>query len=164
MSLSQPANETARLLFLQGTALLDSPAEAEFDRIAQFAAQILQMPMALISLVDGKRQWVKASVGLEVRQIAREASFCAQVVAKSGICVIQDVRHDPRFADNPLLGGETNICFYAGAPLELRPGIVIGTLCVMDKHPRLFSLLAQQQLQLMADTVCELIRKRSLIL
>ena len=50
--------------------------------------------------------------------------------------VIPDTHLDLRFVDNPLVTGEPNIRFYAGAPLETEVGVRIGTLCLIDTKPR----------------------------
>lgn len=154
------SHEHARLALLNRSALLDTPAEIEFDRIVQLAASVFRVPIALVSLVDDQRQWFKAKVGLDVCQTGREVSFCGHVVANGRMLVVDNALHDDRFADNPLVLGDPGIRFYAGAPLLISDQLAIGTLCLIDRQPRQFTLQDQTLLQQLADALSDLIRKR----
>ena len=129
-------DETGRLAALESYAILDSPSEAAFDDLVALAARICDAPMAAISLVDLKRQWFKARVGLEPAETPREVAFCAQAILSPGLMVVPDARADARFASNPLVTGEPGIRFYAGAPLRAPSGHALGTLCILDRVPR----------------------------
>ncbi len=131
-----PENEDERLRALHDLMLLDTPPEERFDRVVRFVAEQLDMPIALVSLVDEHRQWFKSRVGLESAQTERDISFCGHAILKPEIFVIEDASQDPRFADNPLVTGEPHVRFYAGAPLSAPGGQHIGTLCVLDTVPR----------------------------
>lgn len=131
-----PADEADRLTALRELLLLDTPPEERYDRLARFAAEQLNVPISLLTLVDGQRQWFKSRIGLEVAETARDISFCGHAIMKSELFVIEDASVDPRFFDNPLVTGEPNIRFYAGAPLQDIRGHNIGTLCVIDTKPR----------------------------
>ena len=131
-----PANETERLSTLRALVLLDTPPEERFDRIVQFAAQEFDVPIALISLVDENRQWFKSRVGLDACETSREVSFCGHALSMTTPLVIEDALLDERFSDNPLVTGQPFIRFYAGAPLTLPSGLVMGTLCLIDTRPR----------------------------
>lgn len=131
-----PADEADRLTALRELLLLDTPPEERYDRLVRFAAEQLNVPIALLTLVDDQRQWFKSRVGLEVAETARDISFCGHAIMNSELFVIEDASVDPRFFDNPLVTGEPNIRFYAGAPLQDIRGHNIGTLCVIDTKPR----------------------------
>ncbi|CAO3401925.1 sensor domain-containing phosphodiesterase [Azospirillum sp. 11R-A] len=131
-----PAREEDRLATLQRYELLDTPAEAAFDQITRLAAKLLKVPVALISLVDRDRQWFKSRVGLPVQETPREHAFCAHALDSDALLVVGDARQDDRFADNPLVTGDPNIRFYAGAPLRTADGLALGTICVIDDQPR----------------------------
>jgi len=131
-----PAREEDRLATLQRYELLDTPAEAAFDQITRLAAKLLKVPVALISLVDRDRQWFKSRVGLPVQETPREHAFCAHALDSEALLVVGDARQDERFADNPLVTGDPNIRFYAGAPLRTADGLALGTICVIDDQPR----------------------------
>jgi diguanylate cyclase (GGDEF)-like protein/PAS domain S-box-containing protein len=131
-----PGDESGRLAALESYAVLDTAPEREFDDIVQMAKRIFSVPIALVSLVASDRQFFKARIGLDVCQTDREGSFCTHVVLGDDILVVPDAALDPRFQQSPLVQGEPNIRFYAGAPLITPDGFVIGSMCVKDTCPR----------------------------
>ena len=130
-----PTDEAARLHALHALDILDTPAEERFDRLTRIAQHILQVPIALVSLVDADRQWFKSHQGLDARETPRDISFCGHAILGADLFVVPDTATDPRFSDNPLVSGAPNIRFYAGAPLMLRNGQRVGTLCAIDRQP-----------------------------
>lgn len=128
--------ERHRLYVLQASCLLDTPPDAALDRITQLAARLFKAPIALISLIDEKRQWFKARVGLEVTQTDRQDAFCARTILCDDVFVVADATLDPHFSQNRLVLGEPNIRFYAGTPLRTRSGVSLGSLCIIDTEPR----------------------------
>lgn len=139
-----PPDEQERVAALHELHILDTLTEERFDRLVRFVKQKLQVPIALISLVDTNRQWFKTCIGLPVSETSRDASFCAYAILGEGILVIPDATKDERFVDNPSVTGPPFIRFYAGCPLREPQGHKIGTLCLIDRLPR---LLDEQQLQ-----------------
>lgn len=131
-----PENEELRLAALRRLGLLDTRPEERFDRLTRLAAGLFDVPMALVSLLDRDRQWLKSTCGLEVRQTSREVSFCAHAIVRREVMVVPDALLDLRFADNPLVTGEPRIRFYAGCPVALPSGELGGTLCLLDTRPR----------------------------
>lgn len=128
-------NERERLAALERYQVLDSTAEKEFDDLTSLAAHICGTPIALISLVDAHRQWFKSKVGVDVTETPRDVSFCGHCIQLPHLMEIPDAREDFLFYDNPLVAGESGICFYAGMPLATADGHNLGTLCVMDWVP-----------------------------
>lgn len=155
-----PDNEPERLQALEETGLLDTAPEARFDRLTRLASLALDIPVALVSLVDEQRQWFKSAVGLEVRETGRDISFCGHAIHSDDIMVITDARLDPRFEGNPLLTGDKPVIFYAGAPLHSPEGHRLGTLCVIDHAPRRFGKREKSILRDIADCVEQEIRSR----
>jgi PAS domain S-box-containing protein len=154
-------NESQRLLALQGYQLLDTLPEKEFDEITRLAAAVCQVPVALISLVDDKRQWFKSKVGLDICEIKRDIAFCTHAMAGGyAPLVVPDTREDERFHDNPLVTGEPNIAFYAGVALFDEAGYALGSLCVIDQQPRKLSHQQIDALQLLARLVLEKMEMR----
>jgi GAF domain-containing protein len=145
--------EAKRLEALRQYHILDTPAEQTYDDITALAAFICDVPIALISLVEGNRQWFKSKVGLAVSETSRDVSFCAHAIAQPDILIIQDALDDERFADNPLVTCAPNIRFYAGVPLVTPLGDAIGTLCVIDHRPRELSNAQLRTLEALARQV-----------
>lgn len=136
---SQPENEAQRLQTLQSLQILDTPPEERFDRLTRLAMHIYEVPVALVSLVDGERQWFKSAQGLDVCETSREVSFCGHAILHDDALVVEDTLEDERFINNPLVTGPSGIRFYAGYPITYLDGSVLGTLCVIDHAPRRFS-------------------------
>ncbi|HEV2692925.1 MAG TPA: ATP-binding protein [Verrucomicrobiae bacterium] len=137
MKAPQPAYETQRLEALREYNVLDTPAELAFDDLALLASQICQTPIAMISLVDEKRQWFKARIGMEATETPRDIAFCAHTILRPDeVMEIQDACADARFTDSPLVTSAPHIRYYAGAPLVTNDGQALGALCVMDRTPR----------------------------
>ncbi|MGB0766546.1 MAG: HD-GYP domain-containing protein [Phycisphaeraceae bacterium] len=132
----KPDNESERLKALRAYDLLDTEATQGFDDIVNLAAHLFDVPTALVSLIDDDRQWFKAKCGLDACETSRDVSFCGHAILQSGVMVVEDATRDKRFADNPLVTGEPNIRFYAGAPLVDPDGMLLGTLCLIDYKPR----------------------------
>src|SRR5688572_1411674 len=97
-----PAHETARLTTLGRCMLLDTPAEAVFDRLTALTAHLFHAPIAYIGLRDKKRQWLKSRVGLSAQESERAQAFCAHALLSTEPLVVGDAAADPRFADHPL--------------------------------------------------------------
>jgi PAS domain S-box-containing protein len=146
-----PPNEAERQAALDAFGILDTPAEKSFDLLVEAAQAQFDVPIALISLVDRRRQWFKACYGLNVSETGRDISFCAHVILASEPMVVPDATVDPRFQDNPLVTGEPHIRFYAGAPLVTSEGFRIGTLCLLDVKPRQMNEPELQQLKRFAQ-------------
>lgn len=139
-------NEPLRLKALQQLAILDTPESEAFDRITRLASRLFDVPIALVTLVDADRQWFKSSYGLDARETPREQAFCDHTIRSRNIMVVPDASTDPRFSANPLVTGNPNIRFYAGAPLISDDGFGLGSLCLIDSKPREMSLEDQQVL------------------
>jgi PAS domain S-box-containing protein len=145
-----PVDEPSRLAALREHEILDTPDEPAFDEIARLAAQICQTPIALVTLIDEKRQWFKARVGLGIRETPRDMAFCAHAILHEEVFVVQDAAADERFRANPLVTGDPKIRFYAGMPLATAEGHRLGTVCAIDRVPRQLTALQKEALAALA--------------
>ncbi len=134
-----PSNERARLDALRRYEILDTPPDEAFERITRMASRLFNVPFALVSLVDEKRQWWKSCHGLEGCGTARDLAFCAHAILSPEVMVVPDATRDARFANNPFVTGAPGVRFYAGAPLRTADDFNLGTLCLIDTKPREFS-------------------------
>ena len=145
--------EAERLRALAAYKILDTHAERVFDDLARLASIICETPIALISFVDNRRQWFKSNVGLDAKETSREISFCAHAIEGSDLFVVPDATEDDRFSDNPLVTGDPNIRFYAGAPLVMANGLPLGTLCVIDRRARQLTRQQSEALDVLRQAV-----------
>jgi len=158
---SEMITEPERLATLQSYAILDTPPEAGLDRLTALAARLFEVPAAVIGFADDRRLWFK-SVGGSARdllppEISLGDAPCLSALLSPNVLVAEDTQADPCFQSTPLA-----MRFYAGAPLLLPNGIVLGTLCLLDRVPRLFSLEQQESLRdLAAAAVSEIELRRT---
>lgn len=138
--------ERERLEALRRYEILDTAPEQSFDRLVAIASHICGTPIALMTLVDERRQWFKARMGIDIAESPRSIAFCAHAIQSDDVMVVENMLEDARFADTPLVSGAPDVRFYAGAPLLTQDGHRLGTICVLDRKPR--SLSAEQRARL----------------
>jgi GAF domain-containing protein len=155
-----PTNEAQRLEALRSYQVLDTEAEQIYDGITALAAQICEVPVAMVSLVDESRQWFKSKLGVHQQQTPRDVAFCAHAILEDEPLYVSDAMADSRFADSALVTGEPHIRFYAGVPLVNPEGFVLGTLCVIDRKPRQLSARQQEAMRILARQVMSLLEMR----
>ncbi|MEM9878738.1 MAG: ATP-binding protein [Pseudomonadota bacterium] len=144
--------EQDRLNALHSLAILDTPPEERFDRLSRIAAFIADVPIAVISLVDAQRLWFKSCVGINLCAADRAASFCDTVIDQQQPLLVTDASIDQRFAHNAMVLDAPFVRFYAGFPLVVSNGHVLGTLCVLDGEPR---ELSAEQVTALKDLAAE---------
>jgi PAS domain S-box-containing protein len=148
MNSPSPSNEPERLTVLRQYKILDTAPERSFDDLTTLAALLCRTPIALISFLDGQRQWFKSKLGLELDQIPRDSSLCAHAFKEPEVLIVRDTQADERFRTNPVTAGSQELRFYAAAPLVTSTGYALGALEVLDRVPR--DLNHQQQKALCA--------------
>jgi phosphoribosyl 1,2-cyclic phosphodiesterase len=155
-----PDDEPARLRSLHDLGVLDTEPEPRFDRYTTMASEALDVPVALISLIDDDRQWFKSTRGIDATETPRDMAFCSHAILDDEVFQVPDALDDPRFADNPLVAADPRVRFYAGAPLTLSDGTRSGTLCVIDHRPRLLRDDQLAELRRLAALVAEELETR----
>ena len=156
---SETAKEQARLAALRSYRVLDTDPEADFDELAQLAAELCDAPVALIALVDERRLWIKARYGIELVELPRDEAFCPYALEVPELLEIGDATRDPRFAAMPTVAA-AGLRFYAGAPLRTADGETLGTLCVLDRVPRALDTRQRRTLQVLARQVMQQLELR----
>ena len=146
-------NEDERINALYGLDILDTLEEQAYDDLTLLAAQICDTPIALVSLIDDKRQWFKSHYGLDVRETPREIAFCAHAIHGEELFLVKDSENDERFHDNPLVTDAPDVKFYAGVPLYIDGKHPVGTLCVIDDHARDLTDKQKQALEALSRQV-----------
>ena len=150
-----PKNESGRLRQLEALGIMDTSTEEAFDRITRIAAHTLGGPTALITLVDANRQWFKSKIGVGASQMPREGGFCSHAICCDDIMEVEDATQDEHFAESPIVKGDPNIRFYAGAPLHFNGTFNLGTLCIIDTKPRSLTKEERSLLKDLAAMVTE---------
>jgi hypothetical protein len=163
LAVAAAVRDPARLEALRATGLLDSPPEPGFDRHARLAAEMMDAPVALVSLVDEDRQFFKSCLGIAEpwasdRETPLSHSFCQHAVAAREPLVVDDAREHPILRDNPAIRDMGAIA-YAGVPLIDPEGYALGTLCVIDSRPRQWS---SRQVQLLGDLAASVVSELTL--
>lgn len=129
-----------RLRALAATGLLDSPPDEHFDRLTNLVCRLLDVPIALVTLIDAHRQFFKSEHGLpEPWSSSRETplthSFCQYVASSGAPLVVADAREHPLLHDNRAIR-EMGVIAYLGVPLMTPDGIAIGALAAIDGQAR----------------------------
>jgi len=158
-----PENEHLRLEKLYELNILDTLEEQAYDDITHLIAQICDVPIALISLIDKDRQFLKSHHGLDANEVTRELGFCPHAILDNHVTVIEDATKDERFHDNPLVTGGPQVKFYAGAPLIMSGDLRIGTLCIVDNEPRTLSEDQKKALEVLARQVVSQLELRQTV-
>ncbi len=149
--------DPARVAAVRATGLLDTPADAAFDRLTALASTLLTAPVALVSLIDDRRQFVKSAIGIEgtwgaEREVPLDESLCVHAVASRSALRVDDLRADARLHAYP--GAEMRGArAYLGVPLLLAGRTPVGTLCVLDDVPRVWTTHEVTLLEQMAASV-----------
>jgi signal transduction histidine kinase len=158
-------NEEDRLAALHSYDIFDSGEEKDFDALTSLASAICQIPIALITFIDDKRQWFKSHHGTDMTENSRDLSFCTHLLSSGeDVMVVSDPSIDERFVNNPVINGAAKIGFYAGVPLVNEDGYALGTLCVMDQQTHTLSTQQIEALKTLAKQVVDKIELRRKVL
>ncbi len=142
--------EQNRLNELHRFLQLDFSKYSELQDIVDLAAQICDKPIAMLTFLDKEVNWLKVRVGVDTDAMPRETSFCKYGIEQDEILIVPDATKDSRFVNNPLVKSAPNIRFYAGAPLILKNGLKLGTLCLFDVKPNNINTTQQKALTVLS--------------
>lgn len=163
----QPHDEFMRMQVVRSLEILDTPPDARFDSITTFAAQMLEVPIATVSIVDVDRIWFKSVFGLDIKELARDISFCGHAICEvkigdpeDRIFEVSDLKSDNRFFDNPLVIEPPFVRSYISYVLHSESGKAIGTLCALGTEPKKYTKNKKQMLMLLGSMVENIIQER----
>jgi signal transduction histidine kinase len=154
------SSEAERIKALKRYDILDTPPDGSFDRLTKLAANLLKVPIAIVSLVDTDRIWFKSKYGTDAQQIDRDEGLCASTILADDLYQIEDASIDPRTLSNPLVAGPFGLKFYAAVPLRTKDGFNLGTFCVIGKEPRVLTPEEEEILRDLRDIVMDQIELR----
>ena len=130
-------DEPLRQEAVERSGIRERKGDPQLRAIVEAAAREYEVRIAVISIIDGKRQWFAAQRGLQVDETPRAHAFCLHAIQRPGEpLVILDARTDERFSANPLVTSNPFLRFYAGVPLLERDGYPVGALCIIDPQRR----------------------------
>lgn len=156
-----PDNELDRLKELDSYKIIGELESEDYDFLTQMAAQICDTEISLISLITNDKQWFLSHHGLKERETPKDLAFCAHAINQpENIFLVEDATKDERFFDNPLVTDYPKVIFYAGMPLVTENGFPLGTICVIDDHPKKLSKKQIDSLKLLANQVVKLLELR----
>ena len=152
--------DPSRLAELRRHLILDSSHERAYDDLTRLLATSLEVPIAMVNLLDSERDWFKSCIGLPVSESPASTSFCETIFSTSqDVIVVEDTLQDPRFATHPLVVNAPFVRFYAAARLT-SGGHTLGTLCAYDTRPRQIAAGQIAQMRTLATAVMVLISKQ----
>ena len=161
LRLNEENYELNRLANLRTYEILDTLSEDDYENITYLASTICQVPIAVVSFIDDKRQWFKSHHGLQVTETEKQFSFCSHAInSPQEFLIVPDASRDDRFSNNPLVTGDPNIVFYAGVPLVSEEGYGLGAVCVIDNQPRQLSETQLSSLKILSTHVMTLLKTR----
>lgn len=157
-----PTVTEERLTALSSLHALDNAAGVFLDRLTELTAYTFATPAAFVSMIEVDKQKLISRLGLPMAETNVHESICSHTIGSNKVMVVNDLRNDPRFNQNPLVVKPPHLRFYAGAPLVSQNGIAIGALCIMDEKPREFSESDRHQLETLGQSVMHQLEVRAL--
>lgn len=153
---AEEVKEAARVAAVRKVQILNSQYETFYSSINKLAALICDVPVAMLTLVDDENIWISSEVGAPgITQLPRKNAFCDWVVTNDEYLEVPNTMLDTNHVYHPLVTHSPNFMFYAGAPLTLPMGEVIGALCVFDVKPNRMSVNQKEMLVGLADIVAK---------
>lgn len=152
-----PLRELERIKALQRFLNIELTREHELQKIVEIAAEVCECPIALITLVDDNTQHIRFKTGTTLERTERKDAFCDYTIQSKNTMIVPNAEKDERFKTNPLVTGNPNIRFYAGAPLITTDGESLGSLCVIDTKVRLLNDYQKKMLEFLRGQAINLL-------
>ena len=153
--------EAERQAEVDAYGVVDTLEEEAYDDLTRMAAEVCQVPIALITFLDRDRSWFKSRIGKQLTQAPRESAFCEHLAMQNDdVLIVTDASTDPRFSGNPLVVGNPHIRFYVGAPLISTNGHILGAICAIDTMPRVLDAKQIETLQFLSKQVMSKLEER----
>ena len=146
-------DEEQRLNAVRRYNILDTPEEDAFDRIAYLTRRLLDVPIALIAVIDADREWFKSRQGIEIEELDRDVAVCSAAITTNAPITVEDVQSGTTFAGNPIVRARPDLHGFAAVPLRTHDGHAIGTICVFDPRPRVLTPTELHDLEQLAAVV-----------
>lgn len=160
-----PAHDAQRLRTLHQYQIVNTTSELIFDEYVALAAQLFNLPISLISLVDEEQVFFKANTGLPgLERVDRSDSLCSAAVLQDKVLTFEDLSASSCRLVNPYAAMSAGLRFYAGVALHMPNGDNIGSLCVIGKEARAITAGEEALLTALAGLVSGTIQLRRLLL
>ncbi|GIF02777.1 sensor histidine kinase [Actinoplanes siamensis] len=158
---ARTVDERAQAAALARYHLFDGPPEPNLQTVVELAAQLCQVPISVLFVLDAERQYQVAAVGIDTAECRREDSMCSVALVAPHPMFVEDASADPRFVNNPFVTGELQrFRFYGSSQLRAPDGFVLGTLCVFDEAPRVLDEAQRQGLDRLARIAIDVLELR----
>lgn len=138
----------------------DPFAATAFEDLTRVAADLLETPMAAISVLTRAGGHFKAAIGIAGGKRSSDALATWALSAPTKVLVVEDAAKDPEMQKALAEAGLTSIRSFAAVPLTLSSGEAIGALCVMGDTPRKVSHAALEKLRFLGDQVIHTLEER----
>ncbi|GIZ10346.1 PAS domain S-box protein [Flavobacterium sp. UMI-01] len=153
-----PHNESERLKELETYKIIGELESIDYDFLTHMAAEICGTKISLISLITEDKQWFLSHHGIDAKETPRDFAFCGHAInTPDEMFIVEDSTKDDRFFDNPLVTGAPKVIFYAGMPLVNENGFPLGTLCIIDDHPKKLTEEQINSLRMLSNQVIKLL-------
>jgi signal transduction histidine kinase len=137
---------------LNDLGLFDCESIPAFDEVTQQVAEFLRVPICVVTIADSTTEYVKAAYGLSHLGLGNSLARLRQMPLAHGLGTYVLDSEQPLFitdtGENAVIAASQlaytyGIGAYGAVPLMTSGGDCIGTLAIMDRQPRNFSLQEQ---------------------
>jgi diguanylate cyclase (GGDEF)-like protein len=156
-AISRPDGEMERLVAVRSIMSFKNAEMPELKVLSQLGG-VFGVPRAAVHIIDEDWLHIAEQAGMELSECPRDLSICNRVITRQDVVVISDLTAHPDFRFMPYVKGRPELRSYAGAPIELEPGLIVGAFCLVDTAPRKFSVTEIDSLRRFALLAAALLR------